>query len=296
MRANGSVLAPAGLTPGNHLCWPYENPAHFEQAARTYVSDGLLLGERVLAVVDERMRGELLRLERPLPRADAFGPSLQVLGLAEVYGSGINGNADRRTPCQHLDFYVNATRQALADGYAGLRVVAEVTGLASEPAPSGDVFGWEHLADEFISSGLGLSAMCGYRSDLLDPEVVAELACLHPLVRTPLRESAFGLFFDGSTMTLAGTVETFSADRLHRVLFRSHVQSASDQPGAQITLDLSGLDFIDGHGLSVLADWARSRQGNSSTVRLIGMSLTARTVWAILGYDHELPAVTVLGR
>lgn len=52
VRANGSVWMPVGLGPGDHLCWPYDDPDEFIDAALRYVADGLMLGERVLCVAD----------------------------------------------------------------------------------------------------------------------------------------------------------------------------------------------------------------------------------------------------
>ena len=85
-----------------------------------------------------------------------------------------------------MAFYDAATRRALATGYTGLRVVAEVSALAADPRPRLELVRWEHLADGYVVQGSGFTAMCVYRSDL-PAEALADVAVVAP-ARDPCPE------------------------------------------------------------------------------------------------------------
>jgi ABC-type transporter Mla MlaB component len=280
VRTNGSVQDPLELGSASHLCWPYDDVDEFHDIALGYVADGLMAGERVLCVVDEPVRSSLLSLDPSASSlAGTTGPALQVFTVAEAYDID-----NPKSPEAQLDFYDAATRQALADGYAGLRVLADVTGVMAHPERWNVQLAWEHLADDYIANGPGMSAMCAYRTDLIAADVIADVACLHPLVREAapgepgLGEPAFRLFFDHESLVLAGALDGLGADRLLRALASSHVRRPD------MTLDVSQLDVIDGPAASVLASWGRSQRDGGATVRLTGASPTLRELWSALGY------------
>jgi hypothetical protein len=66
---------------------------------------------------------------------------------------------DRLVPDAQPAFCQQATSRAPADGYRGLRVVAELTPLATAAGPSGDLLRWEHRADDFMAAGSEVTAV-----------------------------------------------------------------------------------------------------------------------------------------
>ena len=97
------------------------------------------------------------------------------------------------------------------DGYPGLRVVAEVSDLAADPATRREPWSaGSTLADDLMARGSGFTAMCAYRGDLAR-EALADVASVHPLVRAPGGRPAVPVFLDGDRIVLAGSVDTFSA-------------------------------------------------------------------------------------
>jgi ABC-type transporter Mla MlaB component len=280
-RRSGVVRDPGGLGHRNHVCWPYQHHGQFRDAAIQYVSDGLLLGERVVCVVDDDDVDALVGLGHVVGHGSptAHDPALQFMSLSEAEGQMSPGRPEDR-----LAFYDAAVRQALADGYSGLRVLAEVTGLLVDPDRRPDQVSWEHLADEYMASNDGLSAMCAYRTDLLGSDAVADVACVHPVVREDEASNGFRLFFESDRLALAGTVDCFNADRLTRTLERSHVQRD------QLTLDLGLLDFIDVQGVLVIANWGRRLAERAGSLRLVGVPGSMERVWDIL----ELPQLDEL--
>ena len=146
---------------------------------------------------------------------------------------------------------------------------------------------WEHLADDFMAGGSGMSALCAYRRSRLADEIVGTVAAVHPLVHPDNGPPPFRLFFDSSgALVLAGTVDSFVADRLARVLSTTHLQSG------EVRLDVSRLEFIDTRGCWVLAAWGRRLGEDEARLVLTGASRIFRRVWQVLGFD-ALPNVTV---
>src|SRR5262249_47963177 len=90
------------------------------------------------------------------------GGAAQVISFEEFYGAG-----EPVDPAAVIKRYDAATHEALADGYRGLRVSADVTALVRAPEQQ-DAFAQCEFLLERYSSRHPLSAMCGYRHELGD--------------------------------------------------------------------------------------------------------------------------------
>jgi anti-anti-sigma regulatory factor len=283
VRAHGLVTAVPGAETGDHLCWVYDDDAAFDAAARQFLAQGLARGERLLCV-GERVIDGVQGGPSPVPGVEHLVAEgrLELLTVAQAYAA-----TGRFAPERQLAFYDAATRRAVDDGYRGLRVVAEVSPLADDPASRADLVRWEHVADDFMAHGSGMSAMCAYRSDL-PSNALADVAAAHPLVHAPQDVPPFRLFFDDGRLALAGTVDTFGADRLATLL------STSPARGPVVTLDLTFLDFVDGAGCRALARWAHDLGERSSAVELRSAPRVVQRMWSILDFDRRAP-VTFVG-
>ena len=162
MRAHGRVVEVPEPGPADHVCWVYDDPRDLDTAAARFLAGGLARGERLL-VIGDGMIETLHRDTLPFGGTDALlaTGALQILDLPRPT------TAPRRfSPEQQLAFYDAATRKALDDGFTGLRVAAEASALAADPASRPALVRWEHLADDFMARGSGFTAMCAYRADL----------------------------------------------------------------------------------------------------------------------------------
>jgi ABC-type transporter Mla MlaB component len=275
MRAHGLVDHVPGAEPADHLCWVYADDAAFDDAARDFLAGGLERGERVLCVGERVIEG----LRTPGTFADDLSDLIalgcvETLTLAEAYEA-----AGPFRPELQLAFYDAATRRALDAGYRGLRVIAEVSDLAADPARRADLVRWEHMADDYAAHGSGFSAMCAYRADL-GPAALADVASVHPMIHAAAEAPSFRLFAEDDRLVLAGSVDTFSSDRLARVL------AATTVTGDVAVLDLSALEFIDVGACRVLARWATGFAERSVTVELTGSSALLRRMWQVLDLDR----------
>jgi anti-anti-sigma factor len=278
MRAQGVLTGAAEVRTADHACWVYVDDAAFTEAARQYLAEGLDRGDRLLCVGDARALEQVRRAagtDRRMSR-----DALQFVPITGAYTAG-----GRLEPDAQLAFYEQATRRALAEGYRGLRVVAELTPLATEPGGSGDLLRWEHLADGFMAAGSGMSALCAYRRDRLPDDVLADITCAHPLVHAGPDETPFRVFFDGGGIAVAGTVDAFGAERLSRVL------ATSPAPGPAARIDLGRVDFMDAAGCRAVAAWAHGVEQRAVPVTVTGASRMVRRMWQLLGFA-EVTAVS----
>jgi anti-anti-sigma regulatory factor len=282
MRAHGSVIELPESGLADHLCWVHDDDASFDAAVRTFLAGGLTRGERLLCV-GERAIATLADASADLGDVSALVAegALETLTVEQAYASAGPLEVGRQRA-----FYDAATRRALADGYRGLRVVAELSELAGDPALHGELLAWERAADELMASGVGMSAMCAYRSDLPD-DLLGELLSEHPLGHGPQALTSYRLFVDDDRIVLSGSVDSFTAGRLAAFL-------AGTRTGERAVLDLTGLVFVDVAGSRALAGWATALHARGVALEVRGASALLQRMWHILGFDDVAP-VTFTG-
>jgi len=280
VRAHGTLADIPGAGVSDHLCWVYDadDPA-FDRAVRQFLAGGLERGERLLCV-GERVLESIRSAGNGFPGAEELIASggLRTVTTADAYATAGSFRA-----AGQRGYYDAATREALADGYRGLRVVADVSPLADDPTTRDELLQWEHVADGFISEGGGFTAMCAYRGSL-PAATLADASAVHPLVHAPDGEPEFQVFFDdGVGAVLSGSVDTFGADRLARILATSPVD------GDVAVLDLGAVDFVDVAGARVLGRWAQELHRRSIRLEIRGASALFRRTWRLLSLDELAP-------
>jgi anti-anti-sigma regulatory factor len=279
VRAHGGLSDIPEAGTSDHICWIYgEDDAAFHRAVRRFLAGGLERGERLLCV-GERVIDSLSTDADGFGGADALvaGGALQTLTMSEAYDA-----ARGFVPGDQRSFYDAAIGAAIADGYAGLRVVADVSVLAADPGSGAALLEWEHLADDIIASGAGFTAMCAYSGEL-SQETLADVASVHPLVHTPAGMPPFQVYFEDDHVALAGSVDTFSADRLARVLASSPVDAQD------AVLDLRLVDFVDVAASRAIAGWAQDLSARAVRLEVRGASPLLRRMWQVLALDEIAP-------
>ncbi|MDG4795834.1 MEDS domain-containing protein [Micromonospora sp. WMMD1082] len=261
-----------------HLCWAYDDRAGFMARAVEFLRAGLAAGERVWLVVagpPEPIRDRLLGL-------DDFATALAA-GAAEVRSlDGAYTSVAVTDPASQVAAYRAATRTALADGYTGLRVAAEATGLVRTPAQRDAFARYEHRVNEMMVTE-AFRAMCGYDRAELGDRAVAELACLHP--EHNVDDLLFRLYAappHAGQVALAGELDPSNHD-----LFRTALDRADLAPvGDELVLVADALRFLDHRALIHLSEYAQDRD---ATLVL----RAARSGVARLAALLDLPALRV---
>lgn len=256
----------------DHVCFAFTDPAEFQEAARSFLAEGLAAGNRVLMAVSRPGEDESWRRDKVFGSALARGQADVVLVEPAGGGTGVVDPPARVTACR------DATRQALDRGFTGLRIAADVTSLLGNPAGIDAYARYEYLVDRYIAAS-PLSGMCGYHGGAVPAASLAQMACLHPS-GNPSAATSFRLYArpDGAC-ALAGYLDFTCLELLRSTLERTRLPAA----GQTLTVDASRLEFADHNSLLALEEAARERRatvvirGNAPHVhRLVElMELTA---------------------
>ena len=240
-----------------HLCQVFDDHAEFRAAAVEFLADGLARGARVRYVApagEATLWADLAPLMR-MPQARRPG-AVEVLSVAGTY-AGTEACVDAQTV---VDGYTADAEAALADGFAGFRVAAEVTVLVRTPEQLDAFARYEHQADRLMSR-IPFTAMCAYRRAELGDDAVRQLACLHP--GGSAEQAPFRLHASRSAdFALSGELDLTTLDLFAVAVDRAGVMDGS----AEVVVDATGLDFADHRNLLVLERMA-DRYGRTVVLR-----------------------------
>lgn len=273
MRRSGVLGTVENLGPSDHACWLYHDGQEFRSQAARFLGDGRKLGQRLLYVGASPAR-ELREDLAGLPGRDDLiaADALRLAPLAEHYQ-----RPSQIAPEEQLGRFIETMHQALADGYRGLRLLAEVSSLAQDAEDRRARAHTEHLAERFMAAGNPMSALCCYDWRQFGSQALEDIACAHPLVRAPHAERMFRLFGAGSELALAGEVDCRNVGALERAL--ANVHSA--------TVDLGALAFIDHTGLLALGRRRREVYREGGKLEFVAIPALARRMLELLDDSLE---------
>ena len=255
----------------DHVCWAYDSEAERLDGLISWLDDGWWLRQRLFYTAD-RSLGELLADLSELGDVERLIDSgaLVVTPSSELY--------DVLTPIdpgQQLAVYAAAVEAARADGYAGLRVVADITPLVADPERRAAHARWEHVADRWMAAGNPLAPMCAYDSRVVVGSDIDDICAVHPLANRPGTDVPFHIFGAGEAIALDGEVDAFATPALERLL-------ANAVGGDGTPVDLSAVDFVDHHGVTALARHARD-----TGARITGAPSYVKRLWHVLDLERE---------
>lgn len=239
-----------------HVCCVFDSPGAFSSAAARFLRRGLHQ-ERLLYIADRTTRAELY-------------DDLIELGDVELLvdeGELVTQTAEQAyfgeqlDPAGQIESFRALLNAALADGFKGLRVAADVTGLVDSDGHRRTFMAYELAVDRFISS-VPIWGMCAFNGSVLDDKAV-DLACVHRYhdVASPKYEPGFSLWTagmrDGAAVAVGGVVEGANVHRFTAALDASVVAlpllAESEGP---LVVDAGALEFIDAAGAAALAGFA----------------------------------------
>src|SRR5215813_2898439 len=271
MRMIGPVESHRGFGLQDHSCWVHGDRDDYRLRLTEFFREGLERGLRV-AYLGPGNAGEL---REHLDRLVDTGPLLtreasRVISFAEIYGA-----EEPVDPTRVIERYAAATQEALADGYRGLRISADVTDLVRAPERQ-DAFARCEFLLERYSARHPLSAMCEYRRELGD--AVTQFACMH--AAAPAGLTPFQVFAcDDGAVGLLGEFDQACQIAFDRALRR--IQLAPDD--SRLIFDMSAVRFMDHHALLSLDSYAQKCQ---IPVFVRSMPRIVRRVARVLGLEH----------
>ena len=242
MRRRGADIDNAGvLEPHDHVAW-IGGADELHSVASAAFADGARRGEKLMFVAEDPDPGQLGGVDG-LDRLLTTG-QLQLLAVDAVYGTGKAFSASAQ-----LATFEGVLADALADGYRGIRVVADNTPLVRGDDESfRHWLAWEQLTDRFQASSM-VTGVCFFDHAALSGERQADLAALHPVRCASIAEPPFSVFTDGNAVSVTGTIDGLSTERFARILGTV----PDDRP---LVIDLSGAESVAREALLVLAQSA----------------------------------------
>ncbi len=272
VRSVGGAQHAVGFGIQDHLCWPYTDRADFRRRAREFLSDGFDLGLRCVYAAEGPLAlllADLAGIPHLQSRIDDGDLALTVLGDLYPKGALIDSGAA-------LSAFADATDDAVAAGYAGLRVVADATSLLRSPEQLDAFARWEHAADRYMA-GHPFSGLCGFDQRHVTPAATTALASLHPAARAGVTPFQVYCSDHGADLALAGELDISATGDFRACLDRIDLDLTRE-----LVVDGSGLDFVDHRGLVSIRDFA-SRLGATAVLRT--SSETPGRVIALLGME-----------
>lgn len=280
MREEGRRRGIEELEPGDHVCWRFESDEDYAATLARWVEAGLTRDERILSL-SGNVSADWLRVavtDRGVP-ADALIEVGQVV-LADArtaFGATHFFDSDAVAESYRL-----AAEQAVADGYAALRVMTDLWWAVDGPVTPRQLVGYE-LSAELLIGNVPMVALCGYDTRIAPPAVAAQVcavhsACAHdrstPFSVLPTAEGPFAV---------TGEIDFACAQSWRGVL--DALTAGSE---GQLTLDVGGLSFIDLTGLRALVASADELDASGGWLTLRSPRPALRRVMAVLNPPDNL--------
>ncbi len=242
------VSRPVGvLGSGDHAYLSSANDVEQRAVVTRFVGNGLAGREKVYYFADGDPMAVTDFLHDGLAAGDAVDKGqLVVLGAADTYLPG--GSFDLEAMIRRLHQLIDA---ALDEGYAGLRVVGEMTWVLRHKLDEDAIASYERAATTVFTSR-SACALCQYDRRQFPAGILAAAQAAHPHLTTadPLYADASVTLtpaYDPAGLRVAGAIDVTNAEA-----WQSAVAAVAGR-GGEVRLDLSGLDFIDVQGIRVLA-------------------------------------------
>ncbi|QDI92475.1 anti-sigma factor antagonist [Salicibibacter halophilus] len=84
-------------------------------------------------------------------------------------------------------------------------------------------------------------------------------------------------------MFVSGEIDTYTAPQLKEALM-----PLAGKPGATVTVDLGGVDYIDSTGLGIFVGALKAADQNNGTLRLVSLNERVQRLFSITGLDEVI--------
>lgn len=167
----------AALHPGDHLCLFYESPQQHRHALEPFLQQGLARHEKTIYLFDALTPTQIADYLCEPGRLHTWLASgqLALLDAETVYHAG-----GGFVPERMIDHLQRETAQALAEGYAALRVTGEMSWALADIDPEA-LSRYESLLHDFFRRAPCI-ALCQYDRRRFAPAMLQAACFTHPLI------------------------------------------------------------------------------------------------------------------
>lgn len=183
--------------------WAISGAGEFPVLAAPFLAEGAALGQRLLYVAEDPDPADVARLDDVVDHG-----ALQVMSTAEVYGD--EGIVD---PARQRETFERLLTEALAAGFAGLRLASDNTPLVIDEERLRAWTNWEVVADRFMAEHQ-VTGLCAFDQDRVDIGRLRQLATLHPLSSASSPVPQFRLFSEAGALRAEGQLDSVAVTQL----------------------------------------------------------------------------------
>jgi PAS domain S-box-containing protein len=169
----------AGLGIHDHLCLIYETQESQFAAVFPYIALGLERGEKCLYVVDDNTASVVMNGMRAA--GIAVEPAIDAGRLVIVSKQDSYLKQGYFDPDWMIHFLKQATDEAKAAGFSGLRITGEMTWVLGGDPGSERLMEYEAKLNYFFP-GHDALAICQYNRNRFSPEILKHVIYTHPLI------------------------------------------------------------------------------------------------------------------
>jgi hypothetical protein len=276
-----STSAERGLGGGgNHVCLVHDSPEERMRVLQRHVADAFSAGRRVLVLAESATDQNLSDLLGRTGRGSSEGQIVLRTARDAYLRCG------PFEPDATLAVLEDEKRQALADGFTGVHIVADMSWAADDACTADELIAYERAAAVVFADGTA-TAVCQYDRARFDNRTVATCAATHPLIETAFAHTetltgdrvAIDVGRHG-TVRVSGEVDLDNVDLLEQAL------AIAAERSPDVCVDASGLTFIDVRGVNALFDAAREHG-----IALLAARSPLRGMLETLDADRQLPGL-----
>jgi HD-GYP domain-containing protein (c-di-GMP phosphodiesterase class II)/CheY-like chemotaxis protein len=167
------------INDGEHLCAFYSDAKTQFSYIVPFITGGIESDKKCLYILDENTRGDLIKAF--LDAGYSIDKALKS-GQLVLYTKRETYIKDGYfEPEKMINLLKETEKQALAEGYSGVRVTGEMTWVLANPDDLGKLIEYENLLNSFIP-GSKVSAICQYNEELFVESVLIDVVATHPSV------------------------------------------------------------------------------------------------------------------
>jgi ABC-type transporter Mla MlaB component len=248
-----------------HVCWVVDDPAGYVKSAADLLADGMRLDQGPVVLG---------------PLGDVLGEIAAMTG-ATVLDPPATHPGGKLDPAALCDMLRGCAVRARADGYGGLRIIADMDWLLPFRPQMAQIIGLELQLDR-LTAELDMTLVCAYRMASFGTAAIVAALTVHSAQRGghPLPQFRFTAA-GPQTWQISGEVDLRVSD-----MFGAALGAATSL--GECVIDVSRLSFVDVSGMRILA--AASRSADSG-IRLNGASQGLRRLWDLCGFAQAAPLV-----
>ena len=238
LRRHGRIREGNALQPHDHVVWMGRGSDDLYALATAALAEGARRNEKLMFIAEAPDPARLQGVGDL--NALLAGGQLELQPVADVYD---RSSAFDQT--NQLATFEDVHAHALANGYTGIRVIADNTSLATgDDGQFRRWLRWEQVADRFQATS-NVTGICYFDRRALSSDRRADLAALHPVRSVTTPPTPFSFVVDGDAISVTGALDFWSEDQFQRLL-------ATVPDERPLIIDLSHADFVDHRALLAL--------------------------------------------